>query len=85
MPELLQILYNITALPLWVPTSLELKHCGLFSVQDIYVIFIYKLHNNNYQSFTSVLYHAKGHQLYKGLIMRSYINKQVSFDVSGFM
>lgn len=54
MPEVLQILYNINTLLLCVPTSLELKHCGLLSVQEIYVIFIDKLHNNNYQSFASV-------------------------------
>jgi len=54
MPELLQISYSIKALLLCVLTSLEIKHCGLLSVQEIYVIFIDKLHNNNYQSFASV-------------------------------
>jgi hypothetical protein len=54
MPEMLQISYNIKALLLCVPTSLELKHCGLLTVQEIYVIFIDKLRNNNYQPFASV-------------------------------
>jgi hypothetical protein len=54
VPEVLQISYKIKALLLYVPTSLELRHCGLLSVQEICVIFIDKLHNNNYQSFASV-------------------------------